>query len=142
MPILVPLFYDYFIGHAHVLLLQQIVPHAVGHSMSTLPATTAAPGRPNTGAQAPGNAVVVAVVVVVVIIAAMLAAVFGLVVILVIFRRRAKRSEIAYTNDGEDSLKELDNPMYSATVTGNKIFVITQLYSNKCTHFVGEKFDS
>ena len=107
--------------------------------MTTLPATTAASGRPNTGAQASGNTAVVAAVVSVVTIAAILVAVIGLVVILVVFRRKAKSSATAaavlYTNDG---LNELDNPMYSATVTGNKIFVITQLYSNKWTHFGGE----
>ena len=113
--------------------------------MTTLLATTAASGRPNTGAQASGNTAVVAAVVSVVTIAAIiLVAVIGLVVILVVFRRKAKSSATAaavlYTNDG---LNELDNPMYSATVTGiNKIFVITQLYSNKWTHFGGEKFDS
>ena len=89
--------------------------------MTTLPATTAASGRPNTGAQSLGNTAVVAAVVMVVIIAAMLSAVIGLVMILVVFRRRRKGSATAavlYTNDGEDSL---DNPMYSAT-SGNQDF--------------------
>ena len=103
--------------------------------MTTLPATTAASGRPDTRAQSLGNTAVVAAVVSVVIIAAMLSAVIGLVMILVIFRRRRMGSATAavlYTNDGEDSLKELDNPMYSAT-SGNqtKQYFKLYMYSNK-----------
>ena len=51
-----------------------------------------------------------------VIIAVMLAALIGLVAILVVFRKRTKSSGISvlHNNDGIDSLKELDNPIYSS----------------------------
>ena len=108
------------------------VPHFVGHGVNSMPtafpATTA--HDPNTGAQAPGNATVVAAVVVVVILAAILAAVIGLVVILVIFRRKSKRSGTAvlYTSDGKDSLKELDNPMYSGNLPSTACMIINCIH--------------
>ena len=51
-----------------------------------------------------------------VIVVVLLAAVIGLVAILVVFRKRTKRSRtsVLYNNDGNDSLKELDNPTYSS----------------------------
>ena len=51
-----------------------------------------------------------------VIIAVMLAALIGLVAILVVFRKRTKSGSgisALYNSDGIDSLKELDNPIYS-----------------------------
>ena len=119
----------YITVYGNVLLLQQTIPYSVGYgkkSMQTAFPATTAPG-PYTGAQSSGNAVVAAaVVVVVMIIAAMLAAVVGLVVILVMFRRRSKRSATAvlYTNDGKDSLKELDNPMYSGNLPSTSCMII------------------
>ena len=68
------------------------------------------------------------------IIAAMLVALVGLVVMLVVFRRKAKRSGTAVlnANDGEDSLKELDNLMYSAA--GNPPSTSCMYDSHNCNH--------
>ena len=68
------------------------------------------------------------------IIAAMLVALVGLVVMLVVFRRKAKRSGTAVlnANGGEDSLKELDNLMYSAA--GNPPITSCMCDSHNCNH--------
>ena len=82
------------------------------NSLTAVSSATTSP-IPNTESQESDSAVTIAVVIVVLIIAAMLAAVIGLVVILFIFRRRAKKRGTAVLCN--DSLKELNNPVYSGT---------------------------
>ena len=100
------------IGDGNILAI--IFSHFTGIGTNSLTAVTSATTTPipNTESQESDSAVTIAAVIVVLIIAAMLAAVIGLVVILVIFRRKAKRTGItdALCND---SLKELQNPVYS-----------------------------